>query len=362
MYMDQRKEKKMKKEKMKKVVGVVAAILVLVLLLPAFTETAAAPAWQPPKKLLIGSGGTKTSNYATCVALGSGITDATGIQVFVKPSATTLGRISFIHDKITPFTSVTAAGFYLAIAGKFEFEKWGPQKIRVVWNGSTLPQGVLTRGNSGIKTWADVKGKKVPQYVGYPMVQMYIDSALSYGNVSKNDVTQVPVGGYAPAIQAVINGTVDVAPAATTSGAARELEASVHGIHWLPMPSANTEAWARFRKVCPALHPHKGTIGAGMSAANPAEVWGNNLIFTAYDYQDEQLVYWLVKQVHQSFDLYKDKHSQLKNWTIDQCLDLEQIWAPFHPGSIKYFKEIGRWTDKHEKLQQSLLKKWGSKK
>jgi hypothetical protein len=44
------------------------------------------------------------------------------------------------------------------------------------------------------------------------------------------------------------------------------------------------------------------------------------------------------------------------DWTIDKCLSLFTYdVVPMHAGSIQYFKEIGRWTDEHEKLNQERI-------
>jgi hypothetical protein len=48
-------------------------------------------------------------------------------------------------------------------------------------------------------------------------------------------------------------------------------------------------------------------------------------------------------------------HPSLKLWTKEGALQTDRFLSPYHPGSIKFFKEIGVWTDKNEKRQAKLL-------
>jgi hypothetical protein len=81
------------------------------------------------------------------------------------------------------------------------------------------------------------------------MQAYYMTPALAYANLSWDDVKAIPTESFASAINAVIDGSIDAAPASTTMPATFELAASIHGIGWLPMPAADKEAWARYQAL-----------------------------------------------------------------------------------------------------------------
>ena len=84
----------------------------------------------------------------------------------------------------------------------------------------------------------DMRGKRVTSYVGDPMLDSYyMEPALAFAGLTWNDVTPIPVSSWGSGLRAVIEGSADVAVSSTPSGDNYELEASIHGIHWLPMPA-----------------------------------------------------------------------------------------------------------------------------
>ena len=117
------------------------------------------------------------------------------------------------------------------------------------------------------------------------------------------------------------------------------------------MDPKDTEAWKRTREVLPIAYPLRVTEGPGA----PADIWGYDYHMVTYDWQNEDLVYWLTKQKTTHFEAYKNLHPALKKWTMDNAIKMDAAQAPFHPGAIRYYKEIGVWTDKHDAWQKDRL-------
>ena len=74
--------------------------------------------------------------------------------------------------------------------------------------------------------------------------------------------------------------------------------------------------------------------------------------------EDEDLIYTLAKAIYEGYDIYKSSHPESPRWNIDNAVNMDLLnntGLPYHAASVKLFKEIGRWTDAHEKWQQSRL-------
>ena len=65
--------------------------------------------------------------------------------------------------------------------------------------------------------------------------------------------------------------------------------------------------------------------------------------------------YGLTKAVMENFDQIKDSGPSMGGYQISKQ-NLKWIF-PYHPGSIKYFKEKGLWTDEHDTHNAGLLKR-----
>ena len=93
----------------------------------------------------------------------------------------------------------------------------------------------VTRADSGIKTVADIKGKRLPDtWKVYPGLQMYMKWLLGFADLTEDDVEWVPESSYASCLAGVIEGRIDVACGAMGAAPLSELDASPHGIHYIP--------------------------------------------------------------------------------------------------------------------------------
>jgi len=308
--------------------------------------------------MIAGNMGTVSTGFASGTAMVETFEEATGVKITTTPGAKTKDRAVLLKNGTADVCWMTALDVLFALKGIEDFAEWGPQSYRSAWQGGEIPQGIAVQADSGIKTWADLKGRRVASYPTYAVVQLYTESGLAFGNLTWADVVETPVSSAQGGFRAVIEGAVDAAFFTGVSSASAELEASIHGIHWLPMPASDKAGWARVAQINPAFFPVASTIVPGSSADNPVDLWAYNYQITTYDTADPNLIYWFTKQIHVNYDAYKDKHAFLPKWTIEHALEWDAWFVPWHEGSIQYFKDIGLWTTQHDVKQKKLLGQW----
>lgn len=317
--------------------------------------------FEKPKYVVITFPGTGTVGYQSGSAMLASLQEITGVKFSAIPAAKTMGRFNLLRNGKAHIAWLPALDQLFAQRGAQEFKKLGPQSSRTLWDCGPIDQGLGTRADSGIKTIRDIQGKRYARYPTYPIVDHYMKAALAYAGLSEDDVKSTSVSSFAAGQRALIEGAVDIAPVSGQSAAAYELEASIHGIHWVEMPNETSEdkaAWARYHKINPAFYPNTVTTAAGTSTKKPARIWGYNYQAGCYDWSDQDLIYWFVKQMAEHYDTWKKGHAYLKKWTVKHCLNGDLWFVPRPEGFIRYFKEVGKWTPKMEKKQKELLAKY----
>jgi TRAP transporter TAXI family solute receptor len=167
---------------------------------------------------------------------------------------------------------------------------------------------------------------------------------------------RVDFPGYDASWEGIINGDVDVAFGTTVSGPTRRLEASPRGIAWLPAPHDDDVCWQRLLEIAPYFTKYNATRGAGISDENPQEAgtYPYPVLITQAQ-QDENTVYWLARVMTENFESYKDADPGAIGWALEsQVFD----WVvPYHEGAVRYWKEIGVWTDEYEAHNQDLIRR-----
>lgn len=329
------------------------ACLGLLFLLPA-----ASMAKETPKLLSCTTYSVGSTGYATSMGLMEAIKKNEGIKVKVVPAGTDKSKILPLKKGMMQLSLFTGAGQYYALMGLGDFaaKDWGPQPLRLVYacpEGSIA--GMMVRKDSGIKTLADLKGKKVAMIPASPACKALHEGYLAFAGLTPEDVKMVPVSSWGAAWKSVIDGSADTAHCLVASSKAVELAASPHGIHWLPAPPEDKAGWEKLNSFCPYLRPYKAEKGAGVSPEKPAQVASYYYGLVAYPDLDEAVVYKLTKGIWNGYDIYSPMHPSLKLWTQKGALETDRFLSPYHPGAVKFFKEVGVWTPAHEKRQADLL-------
>ncbi len=336
-------------------IGLVSSFMIL--LLGSFSEIPAAPPSFPPF-LVMASYESGAGTYPLGVGITNAIEKRLGIKARIIPTMTDAGKALLLRSKEAHYTLIGGGTAWFIAGGKIEFDspEWGPQPLRILWGGGTVAIGFMTRASSGIKTITDLKGKRIAYMPGVHGPNNYNEAYLAFAGLTWDDVKKVSVSSYGASHKALKEKAVDATSSSVIAPGAKEMEASPHGIYWLPVPFENKEGWARLEKTAPYFFPDIATRGVGISKEKPLEVAYYGTFILSYSWLDNDLAYAITKAIDEGYDIYKNVHPQLIEWTFGGFLKyLPKAFMPLHPGAIKYLKEGGKWTPELEQWQSKQL-------
>ena len=333
-----------------------ATIAALILVIPMMAATPLPASAEMPKVLTITCYPIGSAAAILATAFSETIEKKTGVRCRPTPADQDMARLLPIKNGEAQAGILSAGSVYAASTGKEEFarEMWGPQPLRYVLGGSAVIIGVAVRADSGIKTWNDLKGKRVCIAPGALAAAM--NALLAYGGLKTDEVKVVQATGYTHAIKSVMSGGGDACILSPTSPVANEWDAAPYGLRFLPMSDSDAEGWKRVVQHSP-LAPYWTTYGApGEGGAKWLAYYPYVLV--TYPNASEEVVYTMAKALVEGRNLYKDvKKPESEQWTMEASLDLKKpVYIPYHPGFIKLAKEIGLWTAQHDDFQAEALK------
>lgn len=298
-----------------------------------------------------------SSGHVSASAAAEILKQQTGAKVRVIPIAAQMPRVNLLRSGQVQFAFFPGNALYNLQTGIQDFAKieWGPQPLRVAYQGASYLAPLTTKKHEDINTIADAKGKRVTtlkRKSSYLLAQ----SMWAFGGLTRDDVKQIPVPGYTAQIKALMAGQVDVASYVNpASSILYEAEASPRGIKWLSLPMGDTEAWKRLRSFSPEGAPAAYTVTApGLKKGETLGCFAHAYAFVAYEDQDPDLVYLLVKTIWENHDRLQAAAKPWKVYTKEIALSTKFPHV-FHKGAIRYYKEKGLWTSELEEWNQKQI-------
>ena len=309
-----------------------------------------------PNTLAVTSYDVGAASYNQAVALGTALGNAYDTSLRVLPATSDVARLIPVRQGRVQFGIVGSESFNAAEGTEaFAAPEIGPQPLRMlIGSNSDNCFTLALRGDAGIETVEDLRGKRVAMVVGAPALQSNVAGFLAFGGLGWEDVEPVEVASFGASWEALINGQVDAITTITTTSLAQQAAASPAGLDWLSLPESDTEGWARLQAIKPQFSPRRGTLGPNLSEENPVACAGFPFpVVVGYPDQDADLAYNLTKAINEQFDAYVKIEPAMIGWAPDRQ-DFEWV-LPYHEGAIRFWKEQGLWSDAAQENNDKLL-------
>ncbi len=317
-----------------------------------------------PSEITIASEMMGGPNMVAASALGEFIREKEGIAVHTIPGENPINRLGMLREG---FADVGFSGHHFDYTwGGLEaaHPDWGPQSLRLLAIGeASWGQIFVTSDPENIKTVADLKGRRIGSVLEGGVSDFYNQAMLNVGGLTLDDVEIVRYSSVTDMSDGFMRGETDATYMVPNAGRARELEAHRIGLHYVqyPTPEENPEGWATANELLHGiLYPLYMNYGAGVSEENP--LLTISLPYPAlfsYSNLDDNYAYHLTRILVEHAEEYRelDPGGMLSGFSLEQQVPLLDMPVPFHDGSVKYWEEVGVWTDELEAHRQELIQR-----
>ncbi|SIR03575.1 hypothetical protein SAMN05421840_107175 [Shewanella morhuae] len=208
-------------------------------------------------------------------------------------------------------------------------------KIRIIAAAYPNYIQIVANKESGIKTLADLKGKRIS--VGAPKsgTELNARSIFKAAGLSYEDMGKVEFLPYAESVELIKNRQLDATLQSSGLGMAaiRDLAATM-AINFVEIPEDV------IAKINNPAYQH-GVIPASTYEGQTTDVSTvaiQNLLVTQSGVSDD-LAYQMTKLMFEHLDRLGNAHSAAKAISLDNAT--KNLPIPLHPGAERYYKEVG---------------------
>ncbi|MEE4376359.1 MAG: TAXI family TRAP transporter solute-binding subunit [Candidatus Competibacteraceae bacterium] len=212
------------------------------------------------------------------------------------------------------------------------------EDLRAVFSVHPEPFTVVARADSGIKTFDDLKGKRVN--VGNPGSgqRATLEILMEKKGWTMEDFKLASELKSAEQAQALCDNKVDaiVFTVGHPNGSIKEATTACDSV-LIPVTGAEVD-----KLVADNPYYAKATIPAGMYNGTDAdtETFGVAATFVSSTQASPEVIYVVVSAVFENFDRFKKLHPAFENLEPSNMI-VNGLSAPLHDGAMKYYQEKG---------------------
>jgi TRAP transporter TAXI family solute receptor len=292
--------------------------------------------------ITIGTGGVTGVYYPTggaiCRLVNKG-RKAHGIRCSVESTGGSVYNLNTIRAGELDMGVAQSDWQYHAYNGTDKFADQGPNKdLRAVFSVHAEPFTVVARKDSGIKTFDDLKGKRVN--IGNPGSGQRgtMEVVMAAKGWTKKDFSLVSELKAAEQSQALCDNKIDamVYVVGHPNGSIKEATTSCDTV----LIPVDGEAITKLVDDNP--YYRIATIPGGMYAGSDADVqtFGVGATFVSSTNTPPDTVYQVVKAVFENFGDFRKLHPAFGNLKKEEMVK-DGLSAPLHDGAAKYYSEAG---------------------
>lgn len=287
------------------------------------------------KFVTIATGGASGPYNILATALAEAYVKQYGVNSKTQTTGASVENINLLNLKKVDMAFVMSDVLSDAVKGENNF----PQKISNVSQIAALYPNyvqVVTSSKTGIKTLADLRGKRVAVGAQNSGVEVNARNLIQGFGMTYDDL-KVDYLGYAEAADALKAGKIDAAflTSGLPNASLMELQQGFD-LQLVSIPADKIAEIAQDKPYFVALNIPKGTYGNAEDV--PTAAIRNALVVSSQLSDDD--VYKLTKTFFEQLPVLQTAHQAAKDIDVNQVV--ESFVAPVHPGAKRYYDEAAK--------------------
>jgi len=279
--------------------------------------------------------------YAQASVIAKVVQDHTDLKIRVIGFGGDVGMLDSVNSKKSDFMVLDIGETADAYQGIGHWKGHPHPNLRNAIQMYGFQMGPFVRKDSPYKSVADLKGKRVPSGWAQQTGNLpHSIAVLAAGGLTYNDVIQVPEVNVVRAADDFKSGKLDMFFFAVGAPKVAEVAAGVGGVRFLGFTKDEEARMKTVRQEYYLTPVTPAPYIAGVDAPTMAQTI--DVVITVGAHVPDDVVYKFIKAMHDNKSELVAGHPNFRRFDPDQAAKI-QPRMPFHPGAIKYFKEIGLW-------------------
>jgi uncharacterized protein len=278
--------------------------------------------------------------YNMSAAIARVMSESAKIQSRVQPYSGSSAVLPLVNSGELDLAVCNVLEIEEATRGEGMYKGRKQSNLRVLGVIFPLYSSIFVRKDSPITKMSELKGKRLPYgYSAQVTLERIVDAIIATGGLSRRDVRPVLVPNVVRGADDFMEGKLDGGFFALGAAKVSEVDKTVGGIRYLPLPD-DPKSVAAMQKIMryayiKEVQPSPAFVGLD----GPTKLMAYDYLVTVGTHVKDDTVYRIAKAMYENKPKLAESLRAFGGWDPDTIG--KAMPAPFHPGAVKFFKEKG---------------------
>ncbi len=297
--------------------------------------------WSAHAQVLgFGSAPQGSIGYNMSSAIARVMSEAAGVQSRVQPYSGSSAVLPLVNSGELDLAVCNVLEIEEATRGEGPYDGRKQDKLRVLGVIFPLYSSIFVKKDSPIKSLAELKGKRLPYgFSAQVTLERIVDAIIATGGLTRRDVVPVLVPNVVRGADDFIDGKIDGGFFALGAAKVSEVDKTVGGIRYLPLPN-DPKSVEAMKKIMPYAYIKLVSPSPAFTGLDgPTNLMAYDYLVAVGAHVKDETVYRIAKAMFENKPKLAESLRAFGGWDTQSIA--KEMPASFHPGAVKFFKEKG---------------------